>query len=187
MKLHRTLLALVMGMLLAIPAALSLAEGKRAGYVPDPAGVASTKQWVFDVQVRQGVPTLAGARLVTLDKPASTARVLGRFAVEFWIGKELLDRVRFDVPLLADPTKRKNRRLGAPEFAVNTRLSVRLADSARATSLVFVDRATGETQVFAWPPGSNGELVPVSRPISSSADAGPDAPASDAAEAPDAL
>jgi hypothetical protein len=112
--------------------------------------------------------------------------VLGRFALEFWIGKELVDRVRFDVPLLEDPTKRKNRRFGSPEFAVNTRLSVRLADSPRATSLVFVDRATGERQVFAWPPGSDGRLVAVSTPVSSSSDAGVDAPASDAAVAADA-
>lgn len=185
MKLHRTALALALSTLLVIPAALSLAEAPRAGYVPDPAGVASATQWMFDVQVRQGVPSLGTAKAVKLDKPIATARVLGRFAIEFWIGKELLDRVRFDVPLLADPTKRRDRRLGAPEFAVNTRLSVRLADNPRATTVVFVDRATGTTQQFAWPPGSDGRLVPMSSSASSN-DAGPDAPASDAAATSDA-
>lgn len=186
MKLHRTALALGLGVALAIPAALSLADAPKAGYSPDPAGVASTKQWVFDVEVRQGKPSLGTVRAVTLDKPIATVRVIGRFAVEFWIGKELIDRVRFDVPLLDDPTKRKNRRLGSPEFKVNTRLSVRLADSPRATSVVLVDRATGETQSFAWPPGSDGRLVPLPVKAPASADAGPDAPVADASPPRDA-
>jgi hypothetical protein len=173
-------LALALGIALAVPTALSLADSSHTGHTPDPAGVASTKQWVFDVQVRQGKPALHTVRSVSLDKPLATARVMGRFALEFWIGKELVDRVRFDVPLLEDPTKRKGRRWGSPEFAVNTRLSVRLADSPRAMSLVFVDRATGETQPFAWPPGSDGQLVPVATPATSSADAGTDAPVADA-------
>lgn len=186
MKLHRTVLALAMGLALAIPAALSLADSSRSGHAPDPAAIAAKKQWVFDVQVRQGKPSLSAVREVVLDKPSSTARVMGRFAVEFWIGKELLDRVRFDVPLLDDPTRRKNRRVGSPEFAVNTRLSVRLADNPRAMSVVFVDRATGETQVYAWPPGSDGKLSPLPTPANSSADAGSDAPVADAAATRDA-
>jgi hypothetical protein len=180
-KLPRYVFALAMGLALAVPTALSLADSSRGGHVPDPAAASAKKQWVFDVQVRQGKPSLGTVREVVLDKPTSTARVMGRFAVEFWIGKELLDRVRFDVPLLDDPTKRKNRRLGSPEFAVNTRLSVRLADNSRAMSVVFVDRATNETQVFAWPPGSDGRLSPLPSPTNASADAGLDAPVADAA------
>jgi len=187
MNVHRFSLAVVLGLALAIPAALSLAEPPRGGHVPDPAGTASTKHWVFDVPVRQGKPSLGVVRAITLDKPATTARFMGRFAVEFWIGKELIDRVRFDVPLLDDPTKRKNRRRGSPEFAVNTRLSVRLADSSRATSVVLVDRATGEAQHFAWPPASDGRLLPLPQTASSN-DGGPDADAAppDASIAPDA-
>lgn len=185
MKLQRCALALALGVALVVPAAFSLADAPRSGYAPDPAGVASAKQWVFDVEVRQGKPSLGPVRAVTLDKPASTVRVIGRFAVEFWIGKELLDRVRFDVPLLEDPVKRKNRRFGSPEFKVNTRLSVRLADNPRATKVVFVDRATGETQSFAWPLGSDGRLLPLTPKAHSSADAGPDAPAADASPARD--
>jgi hypothetical protein len=185
-KLQRSALAFVLGVALVIPAALSLADAPRSGYAPDPAGVASTKQWIFDVEVREGKPSLGPVRAVTVDKPASTARVIGRFAVEFWIGKELIDRVRFDVPLLEDPSKRKNRRLGSPEFKVNTRLSVRLADSPRAASVVFIDRATGETQSFAWPPGSDGRLVPLAPKAQSSADAGLIAPGADASVPGDA-
>lgn len=177
MKLHRFSLALALGIALAIPAALSLADPPRAGYAPDPAPAASKKHWVFEVPVRKGKPSLGTVRAVVLDKPAPTARNMGRFALEFWIGKELIDRVRFDVPLLEDPTKRKNRRRGSPEFMVNTRLSVRLADSPRAASVVFVDRATGEAQHFAWPPGSDGRLSPLPQPAVSSKDAGPDATA----------
>lgn len=186
MKLPRSVFALALGLAFVVPAALSLADAPRAGFVPDPAGVASTKQWTFEVLVRQGVPSLGVVKAATLAKPIATPRVLGRFAIEFWIGKELLDRVRFDVPLLDEPTRRKNRRVGTPEFLVNTRLSVRMADSVRATSVVFVDRATGEAQAFAWPPGSDGRLVPLPSPSNVSADAGPDAPLADAAPMPDA-
>jgi hypothetical protein len=183
-KLPRSIFALGLGIAFVIPAAWSLADSNRAGYVPDPAGVASKKHWSFEVQVRQGKPALGKVQEVALTQPMTTARVMGRFALEFWIGKELLDRVRFDVPLLEDPTKRKNRRLGAPEFAVNTRLSVRMADNARATSVVLVDRATGEMQFFAWPPGSEGRLAPLPTPTSAT-DAGADAPASDAGSSQD--
>jgi hypothetical protein len=174
-KLPRFPLAIVLGLALAVPAALSFAEPPKAGHAPDPPSVSSKKHWVIDIQVRQGKPSFTAVRSVDLSKPEPTARVMGRFAVEFWIGKELIDRVRFDVPLLEDPTKRKNRRLGSPEFAVNTRLSVRLADNARATSVVLVDRATGDTQAYAWPPGSDGKLVPLSKPAVVATDAGSDA------------
>ena len=72
MKFSRYILALAMGVALAIPAALSLADSARSGHVPDPAGVAAKKQWVFDVQVRQGKPSLGTVREVVIDKPAST-------------------------------------------------------------------------------------------------------------------
>lgn len=185
MKLPRSVLALGLGIALVIPAALSLADSGRGGYVPDPAGIASKKHWTFEVQVRQGKPSLGKVQEVTLNNPTTTARVIGRFALEFWIGKELLDRVRFDVPLLENPSKRRDRRLGAPEFSVNTRLSVRMADNARATSVLLVDRATGETQQFAWPPGSEGRLTPIS-PAPAAVDAGLDAPVSDGGSAGDA-
>lgn len=175
MKSYRVSFAMTLGAALVAAAALSFAETPKAGFVPDPPAVSSKKHWVFDILVRQGKPSFGTVRSVDLDKPASTARVMGRFAVEYWIGKELLDRVRFDVPLLEDPTKRKNRRLGAPEFSVSTRLSIRLADNPRATTVVLVDRATGEVQAFAWPPGSDGKLVPLTKAASVVSDAGVDA------------
>ena len=185
MKLPRSFLALGLGIALVIPAALSLAESNRSGFVPDPPGIASKKHWTFEVQVRQGKPALGKVQEVALANPSTTARVLGRFAIEFWIGKELLDRVRFDVPLLEDPAKKRDRRLGAPQFSVNTRLSVRMADTARATSVLLVDRATGETQHYAWPPSAEGRLIPIV-PVQSASDAGSDAPVSDAGSTSDA-
>jgi hypothetical protein len=187
MKLSRSFLALGLGIALVVPAAWSLADAptNRGGYAPDPPGIASKKHWTFEVQVRQGKPAISKVQEVALTNPTTTARVIGRFALEFWIGKELLDRVRFDVPLLEDPSKKRDRRLGAPQFAVNTRLSVRMADSARATSVALVDRATGETHYFVWPPGSDGRLTPIA-PAPMAADAGSDAPVSDAASSADA-
>ena len=138
------------------------------GHAPDPAGTASRKQWLFDVVVRGGKARVARADAVMIERAATTARVMGRFAIELYIGKELLDRIRFNVPLTGDErdmagvhTQKHRRPFAHPSFDdVTTRLRVQLADNPRATYAQLVDRATGETQQFWWPPEPDGKLVP---------------------------
>ena len=191
MKHRRLFLALGLGAALGAAAALSLAEPSRpapapaapappkGGFPPDPPGNASKKQWVFDIAVRDGRASLPRASTVLVDNPAPTTRMMGRFAVEFWVGKELLDRIRFDVPMLdRDPKDRRRGPLRGPDFThVSTRLKVRMADSPRAAFVALVDRATGDVQRFAWPPDAEGRLTPLG---ASAAPAAAAAPASDA-------
>jgi hypothetical protein len=82
---------------------------------------------------------------------------MGRFALELWIGRELIDRVRFDFPLIAaEETPGITRRPlhDAPSMVPHAvaRIRVSLPASPRATRLILVDRATEKIQELPWPP-----------------------------------
>ena len=147
------------------------ASPPREGWPPDPPPVASTKHWVFEIRAKDSVPSIVKVTELTLDKPGATARVMGRFALEFYVGTEILDRVRFDVPLTGDvPEEQPGKK--RPQFRVNTKLFARMADHPRAALLRLVDRATGDVQVFLWPPGKDGSLTARGSQPAASASAG---------------
>jgi len=126
-----------------------------SGYLPDPLPLVTRHQWIVDLGYRGGVVVFGGARRVELAKPAGTPRAMGRFALELFIGKELIDRVRFDFPLLgADEFADTPRRWDSPpsfERHLTTRAAVILPHSERATRAVLVDRATGNVWALPWP------------------------------------
>ena len=142
---------------------VALADPGKAGFAPDPPAHASKKQWTLQIAAREGKVSAERATASTLAQPAESPRILGRFAVELYVGPELLDRVRFNVPLMGDgPVEHsKKRAYHNPDTdKVTTTLKVRLADSPRAAYLVLVDRFTDERQRFEWPPAEDGTLVP---------------------------
>jgi hypothetical protein len=152
---------------------VALADPGKAGFAPDPPAHASKKQWTLKIGARDGKVSAERATASTLAQPAESPRVLGRFAVELYIGPELLDRVRFNVPLMGDgPVEHsKKRAYHNPDTdKVTTTLDVRLADNPRAAYLVLVDRVTDERQRFEWPPAPDGTLIPWKSGLS---DAGP--------------
>jgi hypothetical protein len=126
-----------------------------AGYLPDPTPLVTRHQWIVDLGYRGGTVVFGGARRVELSKPAGTPRAMGRFALELFIGKELIDRVRFDFPLLgADDYADTPRRWDSPpsfERHLSTRAAVMLPHTERATRAVLVDRATGNVWALPWP------------------------------------
>ncbi len=171
------------GLVLGGPVADALAKPPREGFPPDPPPKQNTKQWVFQIDVKQGVPSLGKVTPVTLKKAEATPRVMGRYALELYVGTEILDRLRFNVPLGGDGPREGNDQPGRkkPEFRANAKFFVRVADHARATRLRFVDRASGEVTVFFWPPEAGGALKPVASDAGAAADAGSsDAGSSDA-------
>jgi hypothetical protein len=92
---------------------------------------------------------------------------MGRFAVELWVGKELVDRVRFEFPLLgADfaPSPGTHQERGAPRFSkgADTTATVRVPSSDRATSAQVVDRLTGTLVAIPWPPAADAATAPAS-------------------------
>jgi hypothetical protein len=126
---------------------------------PDPVALRQAEQYELTFHYENGKVTLANARAVRYEQPIVTARRMGRFAVELWIGHELIDRVRFDFPLLADeelpkarqPLYQRPTRMGGPFDVV-----VVVPAASRAREARLVDRATRQDAPLAWPPEANG-------------------------------
>lgn len=148
------------------------------GSAPDPEPLALREQWQYALLYQGGEVTVEHVEKRTSTKPVTTVRHMGRFALELWIGHELVDRVRFDFPLIAaEETPGASRRPlhDAPSLGPHAiaRISVLLPASPRATRLVLVDRASGKSQDLPWPPDREpsvaGEVHPTSpAPVPSS-------------------
>jgi hypothetical protein len=125
------------------------------GFLPDPPPLVTRHQWVVDLGYRSAAITFNGARRVEATKAVTTPRMMGRFAIELYIGKELIDRVRFDFPLLgADELAGSERRFDSPpsfERKLSTAAAVMIPHSERATRVVLVDRASGRVWPLPWP------------------------------------
>jgi hypothetical protein len=116
----------------------------------DPTPLIASSQWVVDLRWDRGEPWLMGVRLQPLPAPAATPRVMGRFALELFEGRGLVERVRFDFPLLGtgDPTPL--------DAKLRTRVGVLFPATNRGTRLDLVDRATGGRWALPWPLGRAG-------------------------------
>ena len=161
----RAVIAALFGVLAASFAGslVALAEPGKAGFAPDPPAHATKKQWTLEIAAREGKVSAQRATSFALAQPAGSPRVFGRFALELYVGPELLDRVRFNVPLMGDgPVEHSRKRAyhNPDTDKVTTSLKIRVADSPRAAYLVLVDRVTDERQRFEWPPPADGALVP---------------------------
>ena len=123
-------------------------------------------QWSYPVAYERGAVLVSTPELICLQRPQATARRIGRFAFELWLGRELIDRVRFDFPLLAgeEPASGSRRPIQeTPRFAPGARVSVmlRVPASERANRARILDRATGEVIDVTWPPrATNGAPLP---------------------------
>jgi hypothetical protein len=127
------------------------------GYLPDPPALSERARWLYEVRYDAGLIRAGSPELECLQRPTASARRIGRFAFELWLGAELIERIRFDFPLLAAEVPRQGRRRPLheePSFAPGAHVSTRLQvpASARATRAHILDRATGETTPVAWPP-----------------------------------
>ena len=137
-------------------------HGDAHGDLPDPTPLLTPEYWRLQFEHRAGVVRLLSGERFRFAEPVATPRQIGRYALELWIGRELIDRVRFDFPLLAGeaPQSGPIRPLHDPvKFAPGAEVvrSVLLPHSERATRLVLIDRATRETQPLPWPPDMPAE------------------------------
>jgi len=165
-------ITVLVGAALGAGSLVTLAEPPRGGFAPDPPPHASRTNWVFELRAGDGKVSVERVRAVTFEKPVETPRAVGRFAIELYIGPELLDRVRFNVPLMGGEVSEGNRNhLPKPRFdqGVTARVSARMADNPRAAYLVVVDRETGDTQKLSWPPERDGRLLPWKSGLSAAA------------------
>ncbi len=116
-------------------------------FAPDPTPLQSREQYELTFRYDRGSVALVGVEEKVFPQPVTSPRRVGRYAVELWIGKELVDRVRFDFPLLGAPADDSTLSEG-----LATSHKVLVPASKRATRATLVDRATGEQVNLPWPP-----------------------------------
>ncbi len=131
---------------------------------PDPPPLRERTQYLVDLRWVRGEVYLISMRPTTLAEPRESPRVMGRFALELYEGGTLVERVRFDFPLLGAVDAERGARL-APKLS--TRVGVMFPAIARGTHFELWDRATDTRWPIPWP-AAVVELAPTS-------DAGADA------------
>jgi hypothetical protein len=129
---------------------------------PDPSPLSERGQWVFDLRWDKGDVYLLGVRRIELAAPQTTPRAMGRFALELFEGPTLIERVRFDFPLLGVGDAVDAGRQAPPSFErkLTTRIGVMFPATIKGTKLQLWDRATDRRWDLSWPPGqevSSGE------------------------------
>jgi hypothetical protein len=116
---------------------------------PDPTPLVTKERWLFDLRYRGAVPRLVSVTRADLPAPAATARVFGRFAIELFEGSTLVERVRFDFPMITEPHEGRGIDL---ERKLSTRIGVYFPRTQRGTRLELWDRATDRRWSLPWPP-----------------------------------
>jgi hypothetical protein len=125
---------------------------------PDPEPLRLADQWEYQLESKAGKVTVVAVQPRHFKSPVVTARRFGRFAIELWIGPELVERVRFDFPGLAleEPEQLGARRplYRKPDLGrgADVRQKVLVPASPRARRALLIDRASGEASPLPWPP-----------------------------------
>ena len=115
---------------------------------PDPTPLVSDAVFVITLRFDKGALTFDRVRREVLAKPGAVPRHFGRFAAELYVGPTLIERLRFDIPLLGDDSTTAD----VYEKGLVTTVEVRVPDSDRPTKLELWDRATDKRWVFPYPP-----------------------------------
>lgn len=120
---------------------------------PDPPPMRERLQWVFDLRWDRGDIYLLEVHKVDMGVPHVTPRMMGRFALELFEGPTLIERVRFDFPMLGagdiDAGVRNTPRF---EPKLKTRIGVLFPATSRGTKLELWDRAKNQRVALPWPP-----------------------------------
>lgn len=119
----------------------------------DPVALVERSQWVFDLRWDRGDVWLLGVNPLELASAQETPRVMGRFALELFEGPALIERVRFDFPLLAAPEVEDGGWRAPPSFSqkLRTRIGVVFPATRRGTRLELWDRETNRRWSLPWP------------------------------------
>ena len=122
---------------------------------PDPAPMAEKKQWVFDHRYDRGDIFLLGMHQIELTATQATPRAMGRFALELFSGPTLIERVRFDFPMLVtgglDAGARDRNRVDF-DGKLTSRIGVMFPATSRGNRLELWDRGTDQRWSLPWPP-----------------------------------
>lgn len=121
---------------------------------PDPPPLTEREQWVFDLRWDKGEVFLVQVHKTDMGAPHTTPRVMGRFALELYEGPTLVERVRFDFPMLGAPEPTDAGYKAPPRFEpkLKTRIGVLFPATKRGTRLELWDRARDVRWPLPWPP-----------------------------------
>ena len=121
---------------------------------PDPPPMSERMQWVFDLRWDRGDVFLLEVHKIDMGAPHTTPRVMGRFALELFEGPTLIERVRFDFPMLGVPEPPDAGMRTQPRFEpkLKTRIGVLFPATSRGTKLELWDRARDVRVALPWPP-----------------------------------
>jgi len=124
------------------------------GTPPDPPPLVDRNQWVLDLVWDRGEVWLRAVSPLDLGAPQATPRAMGRFALELFEGPTLIERVRFDFPLLGTPDLGDGGWASPPSIIqkLKTRIGVVFPATQRGTRLELLDRATSRRWSVPWPP-----------------------------------
>lgn len=130
------------------------ATRNQARIPPDPPPLSERKQWIFDLRWERGDVYLVQVQKTDMGGPHPTPRVMGRFALELFEGPTLIERVRFNFPMLGASEAADAGWKTPPRFEPNlkTRIGVFFPDTRRGTRLELWDRATDRRWPLPWPP-----------------------------------
>jgi hypothetical protein len=129
---------------------------------PDPPPLSEREQWVFDLRWEKGDVYLVQVHKTDMGAPHTTPRVMGRFALELYEGPTLIERARFDFPMLGGAPEPTDGGWKAPprfEPGMKTRIGVLFPATKRGTKLELWDRAKDQRWSLPWPP-KEGVLLP---------------------------
>jgi len=121
---------------------------------PDPPAMKEREQWVYDLRYDRGEIFLLAVRKQDMGEPVTTPRMMGRFALELYEGPTLIERVRFDFPMLGAPEAPDAGMRTPPRFEpkLKTRIGVFFPATKRGTRLELWDRARDMRWPLPWPP-----------------------------------
>ncbi|HSC86927.1 MAG TPA: hypothetical protein VLC09_06635 [Polyangiaceae bacterium] len=114
---------------------------------PDPPAQQTRERIDYHFRYTSGEPSLVAAVRLPASTTELTPRKLGRFAVELYLGAELLERARFDFPLLGG-----NDDDAAFEKGLTTDAHVMVPFVESATRARLLDRKTRRSIELPWPP-----------------------------------
>lgn len=115
---------------------------------PDPTPLVSDAVFVMSVRFHKGEVTTAKVRREKLPAKAAVDRHFGRFAAELYSGPTLVERIRFDFPLINDDSN------AADVYAkgLDVTVDVKIPDSDRPNKLEIWDRSTDKRWKLEYPP-----------------------------------
>jgi len=122
---------------------------------PDPPALSEREQWVFDLRWDKGEVYLVQVHKTDMGGPHATPRVMGRFALELYEGPTLIERARFDFPMLGGAPEVSDAGYKTPprfEPGLKTRIGVLFPATKRGTKLELWDRAKDQRWSLPWPP-----------------------------------